>query len=385
MTGQNFYSQLQGVDDFSNIAEPEQYVRLPDDWIILTSDVVESTRAIEAGCYKQVNMVGAASNICILNACGEVEVPFSFGGDGGLVAVPASLAERASEALQKLQSGSEAMFGLELRAAAIPLQALRAAGGDIRVRKFILNAENHLAMFSGGGTELAEAWLKSADPAYDEYKFGGGEMQAPDLEGLSCRWEPLDSVNGIMLTLIINQLGDDPVDLAGQISRQLRRPLSAFAPASKQSLKFRFPPQGLKLEVDMSVYKGSYIKRYLWTLFTATLQALCERFKLKIGDYDGAVYRKELMASTDFRKYDGGLRMVLDISPQQADELEAWLEAEYKLRRLVYGSWRSKSALMTCMLFNLAQSRHLHLVDGADGGYALAAKDYKHRMNESNS
>jgi len=49
---------------------------------------------------------------------------------------------------------------------------------------------------------------------------------------------------------------------------------------------------------------------------------------------------------------------------------------------LIYGTWRSSSALMTCMLFDLTQSRHLHLVDGGDGGYALAAKEYKRRQSD---
>jgi hypothetical protein len=70
------------------------------------------------------------------------------------------------------------------------------------------------------------------------------------------------------------------------------------------------------------------------------------------------------------------------MSNQQAQKLECWLESEFRLNQLVYGRWRSSSALMTCMLFDLSQARHLHLIDGADGGYALAAKAYKRRLTE---
>jgi hypothetical protein len=35
---------------------------------------------------------------------------------------------------------------------------------------------------------------------------------------------------------------------------------------------------------------------------------------------------------------------------------------------------------MTCMLFDLSQAQHLHLIDGVDGGYALAAKEFKRRL-----
>ncbi|MDP7147450.1 MAG: DUF3095 family protein [Nitrospinaceae bacterium] len=36
----------------------------------------------------------------------------------------------------------------------------------------------------------------------------------------------------------------------------------------------------------------------------------------------------------------------------------------------------SDSTLMTCMVFD-RKERHLHFVDGASGGYALAAKQLK--------
>ena len=41
--------------------ELDAYAPLPDDWVVIISDVQGSTRAIEAGQYKKVNMVGASS------------------------------------------------------------------------------------------------------------------------------------------------------------------------------------------------------------------------------------------------------------------------------------------------------------------------------------
>ncbi|MCF6320213.1 MAG: DUF3095 domain-containing protein [Rhizobiaceae bacterium] len=379
MPNEQFYSNLTSFDEFSGVAELDQYRALPDDWVILTSDVVGSTIAIEAGKYKQVNMVGAASIMCVLNICEGVEVPFSFGGDGGLIAVPASIAGKAKKELRKLQAGCGQMFGLELRASAIEVGELRAAGGEIAVRKFQLNDDNHLAMFAGSGTALADEWMKSDHPDYEKYKLSGDNVELPDLEGLSCRWEPLRNINGVMLTLIVKPSGAAKVDIAGEIAKVLKKPLSSFTPVKEKSLKFRFPPRGLAVEVAAGAKRGNWIMRYCGGLFTSSMQWLCEKFKIKIGDYDGSRYRDELIGSTDFRKYDGALRMVLDVSINQAETLEKWLEAEYRENRLLFGTWRSASALMTCMLFDLTKARHLHLVDGADGGYALAAKEYKRR------
>jgi len=35
---------------------------------------------------------------------------------------------------------------------------------------------------------------------------------------------------------------------------------------------------------------------------------------------------------------------------------------------------------MTCLVFSLEQSRHVHFIDGADGGYALAAVQLKAQL-----
>ena len=159
-----FYNELAPFYDFAEFVELNAYDPVPDDWIVMISDVQGSTRAIEEGRYKDVNMVGAASITAVLNTCGEIEVPFVFGGDGGTVVVPCSLREAASDALIGLQAISQATFGLSLRVGAIPVADLRAQGADVRVRKYELSTRNYLAMFAGGGVELCDSLLKSALP-----------------------------------------------------------------------------------------------------------------------------------------------------------------------------------------------------------------------------
>ena len=36
--------------------------------------------------------------------------------------------------------------------------------------------------------------------------------------------------------------------------------------------------------------------------------------------------------------------------------------------------------MMTCLVFSLEESRHVHFIDGADGGYALAAVQLKAQL-----
>jgi len=100
-----------------------------------------------------------------------------------------------------------------------------------------------------------------------------------------------------------------------------------------------------------------------------------ETGKKRLG-FDGRAYRKEVVANTDYRKFDETLRMVIDVTSDQQDALVAFLEAERTAERLVFGVHVAKSALMTCVVRE-RRGNHIHFVDGADGGYALAAKKLK--------
>ena len=72
--------------------------------------------------------------------------------------------------------------------------------------------------------------------------------------------------------------------------------------------------------------------------------------------------------------------MVLDVSESQAEVIERHLEREQAAGRLVYGVHVADTALMTCLVFSLEQSRHVHFIDGSDGGFARAAQKFKSRL-----
>jgi len=385
----DFYRDLPPFGRFDDFTDFAAYAPVPSDWVVISSDVVGSTKAIAAGRYKDVNMVGAASITAVLNACGDVDVPFIFGGDGGTLVVPASCRTAAENALRRLQARSATMFGLDLRAAAIPASALRAMGRDLRIRKYELSRRNYLAMFAGGGIERAEALLKQEDGA--DYRLAPDETaSAPDLEGLSCRWEPLRPRNGRMLSLIVQATAEEPAiqtrtlaNVLARITSILGHELPDSAPASAESMRFHWPPRGLQLEARATAGERPYWRRYLAVLTSSAIQWCCERFSWRAGEYDPAVYRHELRANTDYRKFDGTLRTVLDVTADQAAAIEASLETDWQAGRLLFGSHLAEQALMTCLVFNLAQSEHVHFIDGADGGFTAAATQLKARAGQT--
>jgi hypothetical protein len=381
-----FYRDLTPFDRFSDVVDLAAYAPVPADWVVMIADVQGSTEAIRQGRYKDVNMVGAAAIIAVLNVCGDVEVPFVFGGDGGTLVVPGSIRDAAYEALRGLQNASESMFGLALRVGAFAVSDLRAGGDDVRIRKYELSPGNYLAMFAGGGLERADSLLK--DPAFAEPDTPSNSNANPDLEGLSCRWEPLVPKGGRMMSLMVQGRRGDPRAEAALLSQVLAaitgilgHDLTESAPASTFSMRFKWPPKGLRLEARASVGEQGYLRRYLAVLTSSLIQFWCERFDRKAGNYDAPAYRAELRANTDYRKYDGVLRTVLDVTPEQAAAIEQYLEREYRAGRLVYGLHLADKAMMTCLLFDLGKSEHVHFIDGADGGFAMAAAGFKSRLD----
>jgi hypothetical protein len=86
---------------------------------------------------------------------------------------------------------------------------------------------------------------------------------------------------------------------------------------------------------------------------------------------------RELVENSDFRKFDDGLRMVLDCTPALADEIEDALKAAAAAGVVNYGAHRQEAAIMTCFTPHPANPNHVHFIDGADGGYATAATAMK--------
>ena len=110
----------------------------------------------------------------------------------------------------------------------------------------------------------------------------------------------------------------------------------------------------------------------------ATLLAyIVMRLGVRVGDFDPATYRRQVVENSDFRKYDDNLRMTLDCTPALADRIEQRLREAAAASIARFGMHRQPAAIMTCIVPSISASDHLHFVDGAAGGYALAAKQLK--------
>jgi hypothetical protein len=190
-----------------------------------------------------------------------------------------------------------------------------------------------------------------------------------------------------MITIMVQSTDDDPEhagvvlsEVVQKIADILGHQVKESAPANSHSLRFRWPPRGLRIEALATAGGRGFWRRYAAVLCSSLIQWWCERFDRRAGPYDAPAYRDELRANTDFQKYDGILRMVLDVSERQAARIEHRLQQEHDEGRIVYGVHLADTALMTCLVFSLEQGEHVHFIDGSNGGFAKASQGFKSRL-----
>jgi hypothetical protein len=101
------------------------------------------------------------------------------------------------------------------------------------------------------------------------------------------------------------------------------------------------------------------------------------RFDIKIAGFVPKTYVQQVVENSDFRKYDDGLRMILDCTPELERALTQRLSAAASAGLVRYGLHRQDAAMMTCFTPSALRSDHVHFIDGARGGYASAATALK--------
>ena len=125
--------------------------------------------------------------------------------------------------------------------------------------------------------------------------------------------------------------------------------------------------------------------RYLMKLrFMVVLGWFLMHFKIKTAETDWGRYKTVLARNSDVRKFNDCFRQILAGTAAQRVALTAWLEECFARGELVYGVHVSDRAQMTCLVFDYA-GRHLHFIDGADGGLFMAAKALKERVAQNAS
>lgn len=383
-TSEEFYSSLKPFEQFRGICDTGNYACLPADWMVVITDIQDSTAAIQTGRYRQVNAVGVASIVAVTNAVKPLEFPYVFGGDGASFCLPGNRLNEVQEALAATQLMAKSQFDLSLRVGIMPNSIIQQSEHRVLVGKHLVSKDYFQAAFAGEGLAFAEKLIKR-----DEYCFDTSTASPnADFSGFECRWKDVPSPYGETVSLLvmatcssIDETNAVYLEALDEIQKQYGA-LEAHRPIQKEYLQLTTKAD--ELEDEVKIVAGSR-NTFMRLLYACTLP-----WKVRLGRYwmtkgtraldtDWGMYKDTLVANTDFRKFDDKLRMIISGSSEQRDRLVQFLEKQYRNGLLVYGIHISAKALMTCVISDYHQG-HVHFVDGSGGGYAMAAKALKQRL-----
>lgn len=392
-TGDRFYEELPGFSEFGEFPHSHWYRPLPRDWLVVITDVRGSTAAIQEGRYKQVNAIGVASIVALLNALKPLQIPYVFGGDGATACIPASAREPAAAALAAARRMAADDFGLQLRVGIVANAVIEDAGHRVLIGKHQPSPWYRQAMFLGDGLGHAERLIK--DPAPDNpYLIPVHETATTaSFEGFECRWDEIPSPHEETISLLIQVLTPSATErerlyaeLLGQIDT-IYGSEEEYHPLRQEHLQLARSLQTLSTETRIrTAFRGRWA-RFVYLLRLRLLVSvgrwlMSHRVRTDQTDWGG--YKQTLIANSDYRKFDELLRMVISGTAAQRARLRATLEGYRASGRIVFGIHASPTALITCVVSNYDKD-HIHFLDGSNGGYALAAKEMKGQARALNA
>jgi hypothetical protein len=238
------------------------------------------------------------------------------------------------------------------------------------------------AVFAGGGMAWADRYMK--DPATAQLcAVGAGVAPRGSHEGLECRWQDIPSLHGETVSLIVRAAGG-----SARVYRELIAKVAeiygsdeACHPVTLPALSMTLGGRRLDNEVGVrAAERGAWGRgRYrMWIRLVVILGWFLMKFGIRTEQTDWSRYKPMLVRNSDVRKFNDVYRQLLAGTAAQRAALTAWLEERYARRELAYGLHVADRAHMTCLVFDYS-GRHLHFIDGADGGFFAAATGFKER------
>lgn len=384
MKTESFYQQLKTWTlPVTELLQMQHFTEVPPDWYVVIADVQNSTAAVAAGRHNDVNLVAAGGLIAALNIARskDVDIPFFFGGDGGAILVPETLANDVLVALYLHNENSKKATGLSMHIGCVHVNEILKEGGLLSIAKIQLGGYFCKAIILGNGLKVAEQKIKKDSSSHMNESVQG---QALNLAGLQCRWEkvkPPAEENEIVCYLVEAQNQNDQASVFRKVLLKVDEiygNIESRSPLSVNKLKLLTNLQ--KIETEMKLKFGRWnIRYFLNVLFENIIGTFYFRFNLNLGTIRGRDYLSQLIANADTLTIDGRINTIISGGVEKRKKLVEFLDHLEAKGDLVYGHHISKESVMTCYIENM-NDRHIHFVDGSDGGYTEAAKELKRKL-----
>lgn len=353
-----------GFKKFNGSFDEVNYQEAPSDWWVIICDVEGSTRLVKESKYKEINIIGAAC-ICAVDKIGDF--PAAFGGDGASFLVDGQLKEEVVQELLKVKNAAAQRYGFNLRVGAISLRDIRARGLSVKVAKYELSKDRFIAKFAGGGIEFADELIKRESSYQIKEQVSLGQA---GFDNLSCRWEPIESSRGIILTLMVKAPNFKVYKEIIENINTIAGEEASLNPVKTKSMSYKSFYDLIKEEWN---FDENFMKRFFRFCEISLCFLLFNKFRDKIPKALSK-YILSMERYSDFRKFDDTLRMVIDCRKEDSVRIQNYLS---NFHGISFGCHESQSALMTCFVKNIRDGGHIHFIDGSGGGYTQAAKRMK--------
>lgn len=383
----DFFAKLPPLQSFADVLMAKNYQELPDDWWLVVTDLQGSTRAIEEGRYRDINALGGCTVAALLNVVKPLNIPYVFGGDGASFCIPPGAVEAVRKALRGCIELAAEHFDLKLRAGLVPYTQIKPLA-PLLVCCYQRSPGFQQAIFAGGGMLAADRLVKQNDAFH--VRIGEGLAEA-DFSGFECRWNRIPSPQEITVSLLV-EVNSTELQQQFRVYQSLTEQMQVFFGADEQQqpltltgLHLSFSSEKLAAEARARSYseKGLSFGLNLWKLRLINfLGLLLMGLGIRMGQADWGRYKQDTLLNSDYRKLDGLFRSVFAAKRQTLEAFTQWLEQQRQEGVLKYGIHISDAAQLTCLV-SQAGVKHIHFVDGCDGGYALAAKALKQQGSVS--
>ena len=379
MSSQHFYSNLpvQATSISALLADDSLFKAVPEDWHVIITDIKNSTRAFENGLHETVNLIATGSIVSTLNLAqkADIEIPFFFGGDGATMIVPPVLHKAALDALRVHRDNTLRNQNLVLRVGSVPVSRLLAEAHNLSICRLSLSDIFSIPVVLGDGLTEAERIIKSQS----EQTETTVTEEALDLTGMECRWDRIkpETVQHEVVCLLVSAL--DPNDQAAVFKQifeaidTIYGPYEKRNPVSLPNMNLNASFKKLALETRTRLGRSNLFE----TTRSWLLTTYGKWFYMK--QQSGQEYMRELVQLTDTLVIDGRINTVISGTGEQRQRLQAKLDYMEEANQILYGIYTSRESVMSCYVQD-HKSKHIHFVDGSDGGYTMAAKMLKGKL-----
>lgn len=358
---------------------PHLFYDIPADWHVVITDVVHSTEAIEAGRHHDINIIATASIVAMMNVvyAENLDVPFFFGGDGATFIVPPKVLAKGLNALRIHSENVKKEFMLDLRVGEVLVSDIYSKGYHLKISKLRSTKTLQIPVILGEGIEYAEKIVKG-----DDYMPGDIEETNVklDLEGMSCRWaeiEPRQEHEEVVSLLVLACSEEKQAEVFSKVIKCLddiygNSEERKAVTVSRMQLFASF--RNIRKEVKLRMKKS-----YLFLTLGEMVRTTIGKFYFKTRK--GIAYLNSLVEMTDDLVLDGRINTVISGTKKQRNKLEAELDKLEATGDILFGLHASNSSVMSCYVRDM-ELKHIHFIDGFDGGFTRAAVVLKGKMKE---